>query len=133
MKYCSRCGAECEDNASFCSICGEKLPESGFRPTNQTNNSNSVSGRNFNNDYQENTNDSSKTLGILAIVFGIIGINLIGLILGLVGLSRANKSNDSQSRTLNIIGIAISSIHLAVQLIVSILYATGVIATYFYI
>ena len=133
MKYCARCGAECEDNASFCSICGEKLPESGFRPTNQTNNSNSVSGRNFNNDYQENTNDSSKTLGILAIVFGIIGINLIGLILGLVGLSRANKSNDSQSRTLNIIGIAISSIHLAVQLIVSILYATGVIATYFYI
>ncbi len=134
MKYCSRCGAECEDNASFCSICGEKLPESGFRPTNQTNNdSNSVSGRNFNNNYEENANDSSKTLGILAIVFGIIGINLIGLILGLIGLSKANKANDSQSRTLNIIGIAISSIHLIVQLIISILYAVGVITTYFYI
>ncbi len=136
MKYCPKCGAECDDNASFCAICGNKLPESGFRPTNQTedNGSNSVSGRNFNNSYENNNiEDNSKTLGILAIVFGIIGINLIGLILGIIGLSRASKANDSSSKSLNIVGIAISSIHMIVQIILAILYAAGVISYYFYI
>ena len=25
MKYCSKCGKECQDNASFCENCGQKL------------------------------------------------------------------------------------------------------------
>ena len=130
MRYCPKCGAECEDNASFCSICGEKLPASGYRPENkfEENKTNSTS---YNNNYEENRpTDTAKTLGILSLVFGIIGINLVGLICGIVGL---NKNPDSSARSLCIVGIAISAIHMLVQVIIIILAATGIISSYFYI
>lgn len=131
MKYCSKCGAECEDNASFCSICGNKLPESGYRPNNAfENQENSQSSKDFNNSYSNDSQDQGKTFGILAIVFGIIGINILGIIFGAIGLS---KSKDSSSKTLCMVGLIISIIHIVIQFVVYLLYYTGVISGFFYI
>lgn len=121
MKFCSKCGAECEDNASFCSICGTKLPESGYRPNNafEENGENSQSSRNYNNSYNNDLEtDQGKTFGILSLVFGIIGIS---------------KSKESSSRTMCIVGLAISIIHTIVQVVITILAYKGVISGYFYI
>lgn len=133
MKFCPKCGAECEDNASFCSICGNKLPESGFRPNNafEENGENSQSSRNYNNSYNNDSEtDQGRTFGILSLVFGIIGINLLGIIFGIIGIS---KSKDSSSKTMNIVGLAISIIHMIVQVIITILAYKGIISGYFYI
>ncbi len=126
MKYCPKCGAECEDSAVFCSVCGEKLPESGYRPNSafeEKPTSNSTGN------YESNP-DQARTLGILSLVFGIIGINIVGIICGAVGLA---KNPDSGSKSLCIVGLAISIIHMVIQLIIWILAATGIIEGFFFI
>lgn len=128
MKYCSKCGAECEDNASFCAICGNKLPESGYRQENVF--ENSQSSKDFNNTYTNDTQDQGRTLGILSIIFGVIGINIVGIILGAIGLS---KSKESPSKTLCMLGLIISIIHMVIQFVVYLLYYTGVISGFIYI
>ena len=128
MKYCPKCGAECEDNASYCAICGNKLPESGYRQENVF--ENSQSSKDFNNTYTNDTQDQGRTLGILSILFGVIGINIVGIILGAIGLSR---SKESSSRTMCILGLVISSVHMLIQVVVYILVYLGVFSGFFYI
>jgi len=112
MKYCPKCGAQCEDDAAFCSVCGEKLVKES---TNNENNS---------------VDNPAKVLGILALVFGLIGLNIVGIICGAVGLT---KNPDDTSKSLCIIGLVLSIIHMAVQLVVWLLAGFGVIGGFFYL
>lgn len=58
MKYCTKCGAVCEDNAAFCKDCGNPFPQSGQGNTsgyqdpnagwNYSQNSNPNTGQNYN-------------------------------------------------------------------------------------
>lgn len=60
MKYCSKCGAELDDDAVVCTKCGCQAQA-------------------------EINKQEPKALGILAIIFGALG-GLLGLILGIVGI-----------------------------------------------
>ena len=132
MKYCPKCGAEWDDIASFCSICGTRIPASGYRPNNAFNENSTGNSTSYNtsNETHNETTDNSRTFGILSLVFAILGLNILGIIFGAVGL---NKSVDSGSRSLCIVGLALSIIHLIVRVVIFILAAAGVTGSYFYI
>ena len=58
--FCNKCGAQLEDGAFFCSVCGEKCPEQDFKaPENE----NTVHGANYqsNNDQGANYTDPKQT------------------------------------------------------------------------
>ncbi len=131
MKYCPKCGAECEDNASFCSICGNKLPASGYRPNSAFNNNgeNSTSYNAPEEHHTETTTDNTRTFGILSLIFAILGLNILGIIFGLVGLK---KNPDSGSKSLCYVGIVLAIIHLSVRIIMYILYLSGVTGSYYF-
>lgn len=79
MKYCSKCGKECQDNASFCENCGQKLT--------------------FQNSSSIEYSDKSKlACGLLQIFLGGLGIGSVwGLIDGIVILCN-DKFTDSKGK-----------------------------------
>ncbi|MGI6701061.1 MAG: zinc-ribbon domain-containing protein [Christensenellales bacterium] len=87
MKYCSKCGNEVLDDAVICTKCGCKIE--GV--------------------IDEEARSTSKTLGWIAIIGGAF-IPLVGWICGGIGLSKANKAKYGTGRTLNTIGLVISTI-----------------------
>lgn len=116
MKYCPKCGTECNDTDKFCTACGNRLDNNQNNYINETNN---------------DSNDQSRALGIISIILAVVGLGLIGLIIGIIGVR--NATNDT-AKGLCIAGIIVSALELIAALIVIILVLTGVIAgfTFYY-
>ncbi len=79
--FCNKCGAQVAEGISHCPQCGNSVA--------QTNN--------------------GKTLGIVGLILGLF-FPMVGWICCGIGLSRANAVNDSQSRTINIVGIVLATL-----------------------
>lgn len=80
MKYCTKCGAQMEDNDFACSRCGfsgqsapNTPPNQGYNPNNQGYNPNNQGG--YNPNYQQNPYDAPSTgYGVLGCLFPIVGL-----------------------------------------------------------
>ena len=71
MKYCSKCGAELEEDAKFCHVCGEKCKTSSEVSNPFVNDS-----RSNNNQSTSNVSDKSRAAAaILAFFLGGLGIH----------------------------------------------------------
>lgn len=102
--YCSKCGKEMEDGATFCSGCGTPLqPVSNETPKQE-----------------------SLGLGIAALVLGIVGllawiipiiglpVGVVALILGIMGLMKSNKGMSIAGIVLGIICLVLTIINGAI-------------------
>ncbi len=124
MKYCSDCGAEIQNDAKFCGVCGTKVEADNQDPfatpqaqtTTQdpfaTNNTQEAHNTNYTT--QQNNKQESKTYAILSLIFGALG-GWLGLLFGILGLSQyKNQSN----RTMCILGIVFWAIWFVLTLFV---------------
>lgn len=117
MRYCPKCGAECNDEDLFCSACGSHLEKTQIKYNNDVSN-------------EASNEDQARTLGIVSIVLAVVGMGIIGLILAIIGLKRS--TNDS-AKGLCLAGIIVCSIEIIIGIIVLILVVTGVIAGFAYV
>lgn len=84
MKYCTKCGYQLNDEATYCPNCGENLGD---------NNSNNQQNNNPYNNYNSNAQAASPIWGILALVFGILG-GWLALVFGIIGLTQYKNPAD---------------------------------------
>ncbi len=107
IKYCSKCGAEIDNDAQICPICG-----------NSTDNVETEHAENTNYTYQPKFN----ALCIVGFVFSFF-IPIVGLICSIIGLKKA-KTNFERGQGLAIAGIVISVVNWIFNII---FYAAGVL------
>lgn len=99
--YCKNCGNEIHDDAVVCIHCG-------------------VPTQNYNNQPQQQNYQQSNTMAIVGFILSFF-IALAGLICSIIGLQRADNELNGNGRGFAIAGIVISSISLAVTVIVVII------------
>ena len=102
--YCSKCGKEMEDGATFCSGCGTPL-----QPVNS-----------------EPKNNGNLEMGIAALVLGIVGllawiipiiglpVGVVALILGIMGLKKSSKAMSIAGIVLGIVCLVLTIINAAI-------------------
>ncbi len=126
MKYCTKCGAENNDDAKFCEYCGNEFvsvnKETNDNINNQNNTYNTYNGTNINDGPRPN--NESAALGICAIIFSLLG-GWIGLLLAIICL--ASNTNQTNKRY-GLIALGISIFWIVLEII---LYSTGVWTFYF--
>ncbi len=101
MKYCSKCGAELNDEAVICTKCGCSVDNSD-QPKQQ----------------------GASGLAIAALVFSILG-GLVGLILDIVGLCTLKGETD---RKYCKVGLIISIVYIVIWVIVIVVVIAGAAA-----
>ena len=90
MRYCSRCGAQINDNSKFCPNCGAET-EYSLRQKNTV-----------------PTNSNAKVFGILSLIFGAMG-GILGLIFGIICIK---KDRTGRYKVMGILGIVFTGIWL---------------------
>ena len=90
MKYCSKCGAQCEDNEKFCHNCGSSLEV----------------GQNYNNYNNNNYNNEQQPVSDGTLVGGFA----LGFFLALIGLVIALVACKKQTKTGAIVGFVLTVI-----------------------
>ena len=100
MKYCARCGAELHDEAAICTKCG--CPVDGIRSP---------------------YNSSSSSYNTLAIVGFVLSFfsTIVGLIISIIGYKQTKETGE-KGKELALAGIIISSVGMAIAIIVFIIY-----------
>ncbi len=107
--YCSKCGAQIDDSATFCQYCG--TPTTGT-PVNQ---------QYYAPPVQQGTNgtSSNQTNGFAIAGFVLaFFMPLIGLVLSIVGLVKSKKDFGGSGKGLAIAGIVISGVAILIYIIV---------------
>ena len=115
MKYCSRCGAEIYDEAVICTKCGCAVD--------------GMNGGSY--------NSASNNYNVLAIVGFVLSFfsTIVGLIISIIAYKQVKQTGE-KGKELAIAGIVISSISIAIAVLVFIIYfgiifaAFGLAATY---
>lgn len=88
MKYCTKCGAEMNDDANNCPYCGNPVENNQY-----------VNGNNFNNYYNNSTQPFENSVwGVLALIFGILG-GWLGILFGIIGLCSYHNEADPNHKT----------------------------------
>ena len=105
---CKKCGKEVKDGEFVCPECGASVAENNVYASSQV------------DQFGRQEASSAKTLGIVSIITGILGIAIAGWICGGIGLSKSKRwllTNDTvllaqaqKAKTLNVIGIVVSTI-----------------------
>lgn len=91
MKYCTKCGAQMQDDANNCPYCGN--------PVNNNSTNNFNDGGYYQNNYSQPA--ENQIWGILSLIFGIIG-GWLGIIFGIIGLcSYHNEADPNHKRNRN--------------------------------
>lgn len=109
---CNKCGAQIEDNSTFCPYCGSAVTPQGAP-----------------NDYyaalqyqqpqqpQQQADNGSNGCAIAGFVLAFF-FSIVGLILSIVGLAKADKEYGGNGKGLAIAGIVISSLDLVIRIII---------------
>lgn len=92
MNYCSNCGAPVNENAYVCLNCGFLLKKE-----------------------EEQIQKDGKTLGIVGLFVWLVP--LAGWIVSGIGLSQAKKADNESAKTMNIIGLVLSTAMFVISLI----------------
>lgn len=111
MKYCRDCGSEIPDDAVFCPSCGRSVQDGA----NQGNNT-YYNGYN-NPPYYE---DKYSTLSIIGFVLSFF-IAIGGLIVSIIALNEAKATGSVKSRNFAKAGIVISSVEIALYVLIIII------------
>ena len=101
MKYCAHCGAELMDEAAICTKCGC-----------------SVDG--MNSPYGGSQSENWNTLAIVGFVLSFF-TSIVGLVLSILSYKQTKESGE-KGKELALAGIIISSIKLALSIVVIIIY-----------
>lgn len=97
MKFCSKCGAEINDEAVVCPKCGCET-ELGRQ-----------------NRLPQSSSSGAKVCGILSVVFGALG-GWLGLVFGIICLA---IDKDKKYRILGIVGISLFAVWIIIFIIVA--------------
>ena len=113
MQYCTNCGQQLEDNAKFCSSCGQIVAKTAQNIRDGQNFAQQPVGNTTTVHQQPATQQpAAKSLDMLCLVGFILSffITIVGLILSIIGYQRVKKDGPSTSKTLAVAGIIFSSI-----------------------
>lgn len=100
MKYCTHCGAELMDEAVICPSCGCSVGQSTTRSANQ--------------------NADWNSLCIVGFIVSFF-FSVVGLILSVIGYKQVLQSGE-KGKELGLAGIVISSVKLAISIIIIFFY-----------
>lgn len=106
--FCESCNKKFTENMVNCPHCNATLKEK----TSEQN----IMSSNIQSEQKPVTNESNG-LAIAGLVLSVIGFSVIGLILSCLGYSLSKKRNDN-GKSLALAGIIISSISIAISVIV---------------
>lgn len=88
-KYCSRCGHELPEGASYCPNCGAKV-DSNYTASFESRDRSSVFTDTY--DQESGRNRPDQTEELLPLVFGIVSFFTGGLLFGILAVYFANKA-----------------------------------------
>ncbi len=150
MAICTKCGAQIDDNAAFCPVCGnqENAQQAQYQqpqyqqPQYQQPQYQQPQYQQPQYQYQQpypyDPNlSTAKTLGIIALVAFFINIPIVPIICGGIGLSKANASLQMNpyfpemktAKTLNLVGLILGIVQVIGWIFIFTLFFVGAFAS----
>ena len=151
MAICTKCGAQIDDNAAFCPVCGNQenaqqaqyqQPQYQQPQYQQPQYQQPQYQYQYQQPYPYQQTDpnlsTAKTLGIIALVTFFLSIPIVPIICGGIGLSKANASLQMNpyfqemktAKTLNLVGLILGIVQVIGFIVIYVIFAGALVSMY---